>query len=131
MPQYEIEIILFRQLATSLAMPIFIVDPDGTLIFYNEPAEAVLGRRFEETGELGTKEWAAMFSPTDDQGRPLPRESLPLSIALERRRPAHVRLWIRGLDHVPRHIEVTALPLIGQSQRFLGVAAIFWMSAPV
>jgi hypothetical protein len=40
-----------------------------------------------------------------------------------------VRLWIRGLDQVPRHIEVTALPLIGQSQRFLGAAAIFWMSA--
>jgi PAS domain-containing protein len=129
MPQYEIEIILFRQLASSLAMPIFIVDPDGTLIFYNEPAEEILGRRFEETGELDTKEWSSIFSPTDEQGRPLPRESLPLAIALERHRPAHVRLWIRGLDQVPRHIEVTALPLIGQSQRFLGAAAIFWMSA--
>jgi PAS domain-containing protein len=129
MPQYEIEVILFRQLASSLAMPIFIVDPEGTLIFYNEPAEEILGRRFEETGELDTKEWSSVFSPTDEQGRPLPRESLPLTIALERRRPAHVRLWIRGLDQVPRHIDVTALPLIGQSQRFLGAAAIFWMSS--
>ena len=42
-----------------------------------------------------------------------------------------MRLWIRGLDQVPRHIEVTALPLIGQSQRLLGAAAIFWMSAAV
>ena len=39
MPQQEIEMILVRQLASYLAMPIFIVDPQGTLVFYNEPAE--------------------------------------------------------------------------------------------
>ena len=129
MGQYEIEVILFRQLASSLAMPVFIVDPKGTLVFYNEPAEPILGRRFDETGELPIGEWSSAFSPTDEQGRTLADDSLPLSIALRERRPAHGRLWIRGLDQVPRLIEVTAVPLIGLSNRFLGAAAIFWKSA--
>jgi|ERR1051325_5965992 len=129
MPQYDIEVILFRQLASSLALPIFIVDPQGTLVYYNEPAETVFGRRFDETGEMDMSEWSHVFSATDDQGHPLPPETLPLAIALKNRHPAHGRLWIRGLDKVPRLIEVTALPLIGQANRFLGAAAIFWASA--
>ncbi len=35
-PQQEIEMILARQLASYLVMPIFVVDPAGTLVFYNE-----------------------------------------------------------------------------------------------
>ena len=35
MSQKEIEIILMRQLASYLAIPIFIVDPALTLLFYN------------------------------------------------------------------------------------------------
>ena len=40
-----IQIILARQLASSLDMPILLVDTLGTLIYYNEPAEAILGQR--------------------------------------------------------------------------------------
>jgi len=130
MPQREIEVILTRQLASYLALPIFIVDPDGTLVFYNEPAEAILGRRFEETGEMSAAEWATAFHPTDEEGDTLPSENLPLVVALTHRRPAHGSLWIHGFDHVRRHIEITAIPLVGQSNRFLGAVAIFW-SKPV
>ena len=49
---YEIEIILNRQLADCLSIPVFITDTAGDLIFYNEPAEQILGKRFEETGEM-------------------------------------------------------------------------------
>jgi hypothetical protein len=35
MAQKEIEVILTRQLASYLAMPIIIIDPLGTLLFYN------------------------------------------------------------------------------------------------
>jgi len=52
----DIEVILSRHLASCLAMPIFIVDPVGNLLFYNEPAELILGRRFEETGEMPASE---------------------------------------------------------------------------
>jgi len=126
MSQHEIELILTRQLASYLTLPIFIVDPDGMLLFYNEPAEAILGRRFEETGEMPAEEWGQIYTATDRDGTPLSADELPLTIALRERRPAHRRLLIRGLDAVRREIEVTAFPLIGQAGRHLGAVALFW-----
>ena len=126
MPQREIEVILTRQLASYLTMPIFIVDPDGTLVFYNEPAEAVLGNRFDETGEMPASEWTTVYAASDGEDRPLPPEELPLMIALRQHRPAHGILTIRARDHVRRRIEVTAFPLAGQGGRQLGAVAIFW-----
>jgi PAS domain-containing protein len=126
MAQKEIEVILTRQLADCLAMPVFLVDKNGNLLFYNEPAEIILGRRFEETGELPASEWSTVFTPTDENGLPILPSELPLMIALSEHRPSHRVLRIRGLDSVPHLIEVTALPLIGQGARHLGAVAIFW-----
>ena len=128
-PQKPIELILARQLASYLAMPIFLVDAAGTLVFYNEPAERILGRRFDETGEMSAMEWASAFAPTDEAGRALPPEQVPLMIAHAERRPVHVRLQIRGLDQVSRRIEVTALPLIAPAERYVGAVAFFWETA--
>ena len=124
--QKEIELILARQLASYLAMPIFLVDPQGNLIYYNEPAEVILGRRFEETGAMPVEEWSTLFQPSDETGQPLPPEALPLVMALTYHRPAHRDFWIQGLDGVSRRIEVTAFPINGQSERHLGALAIFW-----
>ncbi len=126
MPQKEIEIILTRQLASYLAMPIFVVDPGGTLLYYNEPAEAILGRRYEETGEMSMEEWATSWDPVDEEGQPLPPESQPLVIALTQHQPAHRSMRIRAHDGVQRRIAVTAFPLEGQRGRHLGAIAIFW-----
>ena len=126
MSQQEIEVILSRHLAEYLAMPIFIVNPEGDLIFYNEPAEAILGTRYNETGVMPASEWATIFHPVDHEGKPLPPEDLPLVIAITKRHPAHKIFWVRGKDGNMREIEVTAVPLIGQADRFLGGIAIFW-----
>ena len=126
MAQKEIEVILTRQLASYLAMPIILVDAAGTLLFYNEAAEVILGRRFEETGELSADEWVPSVVVTDAQGTPLTLETRPLLIALTEQRPTHCKMWIEGLDHVRRHVEITAFPLIGQAGRHLGVVGIFW-----
>ena len=128
MSQQEIEVILARHLAECLAMPVFIVNPDGDLIFYNEPAETVLGQTYTETGTMPAREWSTIFLPVDEEGEPLPPEELPLVIALSKRHPAHRLFWIHGKDGVKREIEVTAFPLIGQANRFLGAMAIFWES---
>lgn len=128
MSQQEIEVILSRQLASCLALPIFIVDPQGTLLFYNEPAELVLGRHYEETGPMAAEEWATIFSPTDAWGKVIPVSELPLTAALRAGTPSHSDFWITGLDAVRRHIEVTAFPLIGQGNRHLGGIALFWES---
>ena len=126
MPQQEIEVILARHLAEYLAMPIFIVNPAGDLIFYNEPAEAILGRRYAESGTMPATEWSTVFQPVDREGSLISPDELPLMIALSKRHPAHKLFWIQGLDGVSREIEVTAFPLVGQADRFLGAIAIFW-----
>ena len=122
----EIEIILARQWASYLSTPVFLVDIEGTLLFYNEPAETILGHRFEDTGEMPVGEWTTVFLPTDENGAPIPAEGLPLVIAITQGRPAHRDFWIQGLDGKRRHLEVTAFPLITKDGRALGGAAIFW-----
>lgn len=126
MPQKDIEIILARQLASYLAAPIFIVDPDGTLVYYNESAELILGKRYDETGEMKISTWAAIFKPMDEKGEPLDPDVLPLVIAIKERRLAHSNFWIRGLDNTLRQIQVTGFPLVAQADRLLGAVAILW-----
>ncbi|MBI5880254.1 MAG: PAS domain-containing protein [Chloroflexi bacterium] len=118
--------IVARQLASYLALPMFLVDPAGDLMYYNEPAEEILGVRYEETGSLTAEHWAAIFSPMNESGETISSEQLPLNIALTKRQPAHNTFWIRGADRRARHISVTAIPVIGQSDRFLGAITIFW-----
>lgn len=126
MAQQPVEVILAKQFASHLRLAIFLVDPSGNLLFYNESAEQLLGHRFEETGIMPVDEWSRIFAPTDDEGRPLPPEQVPLVVALEQRRPAHRRIAIRGMDGVRRTIAITALPLEGGMGRFVGAMAVFW-----
>ena len=123
---HDVELILMKQVASYLAVPIFLVDPAGTLLYYNEPAEFLLGERYDETGEMPLEEWGTVFSPTDRSGMPLAPEDLPLAIAVQQGHPAHGQISITGLDGVARHLSVTAFPLVGQSNRNLGAVAIFW-----
>jgi PAS domain-containing protein len=124
--QREVEVILLKQVASYLAMPIFLVDPEGTLVYYNEPAERLLGYRYEETGEMPIGEWSTVFVPRDEHGNQIPAAELPLGVALMQQRPAHGTMWIDALDDETHHIMVTAFPLVGQHDRKLGAVAIFW-----
>lgn len=122
----DIEIILARQLASYLAMPIFIVDTKGDLLYFNEPAESILGQRFEETGWMPSQQWSTVFVPHNEDGTVIAPEDLPLNKSLRTKRPAHRRFWINGLDGTSRMIEVTAFPLVGMGDRFMGAVSIFW-----
>jgi PAS domain-containing protein len=121
-----IELILLRELADHLSMPIFVVDPAGDLLFYNEAAEDLLGTRFDETGMLPFDEWSTMFTPTDRDGAAIAPEELPLAIATQQHRPAQGDMWIQSLDGTRRALNVTAIPLQGQWGDHLGAAAFFW-----
>ena len=122
----DIELILMRQLASCLAMPVFLVDPGGNLVYYNEPAEKILGRRFDESGPMAVQELSTLFHTFDESGNPIESPDLPLAIALSQQRPIHKRISIRGLDGRKRQIEVTAIPIIGQQKQLSGAAAFFW-----
>ena len=126
MPAYPIEIILNRQLADCLSMPVFITDTVGNLIFYNEPAEKLLGSRFEDTGEMKVETWATIFKQQDDEGKLLPPESLPLVRTIRDQYPYHKSFWIVSLQGKSEKISVTAYPIIGRAGNFLGAVAIFW-----
>ena len=128
MPNQQIELILSRQLADSLSIPVFLVDTKGNLLFYNEPAEELLGLRFEETGFMPAEEWSTIFKPQDKDGELLPMESLPLVKTLRTQTPAHGEFWIKSLKGEFLKIAVTAYPIIGRPDRFVGAVALFWKS---
>jgi PAS domain-containing protein len=123
---HPIQIILLRQLGGYLSVPMFLVDPKGDLLFYNEPAEVILGQRFDETGAMSADKWSSAFIPVDEGGDPVPPENLPLMISIAERRPAYRRFFIRGLDGVVRHVEVASIPIVGLQDDFLGAVALFW-----
>jgi PAS domain-containing protein len=124
--QMPIELILMRQLASYLAMPVFIVDRLGALVYYNEAAQVLLGKPYEENDEMPLGEWSSAFQPVLEDGVPLSAQDLPLAVALRERRPVHLSpLIMRGGDGVERTVAVTAFPLHGP-QHEAGAAAIFW-----
>jgi len=125
---YPIELILSRQLAEVLAMPVFLTDTAGNLLFYNEPAEDILGKRYEDTGEMHVDEWGTIFKNKDDDGHPIPSEELPLVKTLMNRLPYHKTFWIESLQGKAERISVTSYPIIGRAETFLGAIAIFWRS---
>ena len=64
-----VELILMRQLA-SYSRCRCSSSTRRTLLYYNEPAERLLGRRYDETGEMPATEWGTMFTPTAEDGSP-------------------------------------------------------------
>jgi PAS domain-containing protein len=123
----HIVLILAREVASNLATPALIADEEGRLVFYNEAAEAVLGRPFAEAGEVPLDEWTATFDPrTLEDAKPLPAHRRPATIALTERRPAHERFRIRSRDGVEREVSATALPLFAHADEFVGIIAFAW-----
>ena len=122
----EIEIILSRQWADCLSIPVFIIDTIGNLIFYNEPAEELLGLRFEERGMLPVTEWSTIFKPQDEHGNLISPQELPLVKTLEKHLPAHLTFWIKSLKGGTHEISATSFPIMGRPDRFIGAMAIFW-----
>jgi PAS domain-containing protein len=121
-----IQIILARQLASSLAMPILIVDTGGTLIFYNESAEVILDKRFDETGEMSADEWSGLFAVADEERNPIAQEDRPTMMVLSERKPISRTMWMRCRQGEWRHVSMTAFPLINEGGEFLGAQMIFW-----
>jgi PAS domain-containing protein len=126
-PQRPLELILARNLLSALSTPAFLVDEGGVLVFYNEAAGALLGKRYEELGTVGPEEWGSIFGPFDDEGEPLPYDELPLVIAVRNGHPAHADFEIRSTDGVLHTVEVSAFPIL-TAHGSQGAIAVFWPS---
>jgi PAS domain-containing protein len=127
-PQKPLELILARNLMSALSTPAFLVDEGGVLVFYNEAAGALLGKRFEELGTVGADEWGSLFGPFGDDGEPIPYDELPLVIAVRNGRPAHAEFEIRSTDGALHMVEVSAFPIL-TAHGSQGAIAVFWPRA--
>jgi len=124
--QKSLVLILARELASNIATPMFILDRDGMLVYYNEPAEAVAGKPFSSVGEISATEWGDSYSPRAADGSEVDLLSLPPGVALLKRKAAHGKLRITLHDGSEREIEITAFPLFAHHDEFVGAVAIFW-----
>jgi PAS domain S-box-containing protein len=125
--QRPVELILARGLMSNLITPAFLVDPDGTMVFFNEAAGELLGLRYEEAGQMSMPEWGTRFMPVADDGQQIDIDDLPLAVALRELRPVHVQFSVRSLRGDEREIEVSAFPIVGNAG-LQGAMAIFWDS---
>ena len=123
--QRPLELIHARNLLSTLATPAFLVNRPGDVVFYNEAAGALLGRRFEDTGTLSASSWTMTFGPLDEDDEPMPIDRQPLTAALRANRPAHARHRIRSADGTLHEIEVSGLPIMGAGG-FAGAMLFFW-----
>jgi PAS domain-containing protein len=123
--QKPLELILARNLLTSLSTPAFLVDESGALIFYNEAAGALLGISFEESGRMPAEEWSHAVGPFGDEGSPIPIEELPTTKALRQGKPAHGGFRVRSVKGEEYEIESTALPIVTDGGQE-GAMIFFW-----
>jgi PAS domain-containing protein len=123
--QRPVELILARSLIATLSTPGFLVDEDGNLVFFNDAASVLLGVRFEEVGQMGPDRWGTEFGPLDKDGRPVPIEELPLTIALRHGRPSTARFTIQSAKGVEHEIEAAAVPILTM-QGTRGAMVFFW-----
>lgn len=122
--QQPLDRILARNLMSVLETPSFLVDDDGVLVFFNEAAGDMLGKRFEETGRLTREEWNAI-GPVDAQGNVIDSEEMPLTVALREGRPAHGRFHIWTDQGKIVEVETSAVPLVSGGD-FHGALVVFW-----
>ena len=127
--QQPLPLIMMRELADNVATPLFLVDRDGVLVYYNEAAEVLLGLRFVDAGSLTADEWSARWAAEDVEGNPLPNDQRPIAVAMRERRPTHRPMNLFNGDGSKRTIEVTAFPLLARADDVVGAAAIFWERA--
>jgi len=120
-----LELILARNLVSTLTLPAFLVDPEGQIVFFNDAAAGIFGSTFEEVGTLTREEWNARYGPFDAQGEPVDSEELPLTIALREGHPAYGRFKVRT-DAGLIEVETGALPLVGPAG-FHGALIVLWV----
>jgi PAS domain-containing protein len=124
--QKPLELILARNLITSISTPAFLLDHDGRLVFYNEAAGALLGRSFEDTGRMSAEEWISTFGPFDEDGKPMELDTLATTRAVAGGRPMHAEFRVRSATGEEHRIEASAVPIVASEHGSSGAMVFFW-----
>jgi PAS domain-containing protein len=126
----SLPLILARELAANLSTAMFLLDATGTLVYFNDAAETIIGKPFGELGEISAAEFGEVLALTDPDGAPVRRRDSPAGVAFIQQRPAHRVLLVTGYDGNRRLVEATAYPLFGNGQEMHGVVSVFWELTP-
>lgn len=129
--QQPLPLIMMRELADNLATPLFLVDRDGVLVYYNEAAEGILGLRYADAGSLTADEWGERWGALHPDGSPMSADERPIACAMRQGKPCHMPMLLITTEGVRRSIEVTAFPLLARADEIVGGVAIFWDSSGV
>jgi PAS domain-containing protein len=122
----HLALILARELAANVATPMLIVDHERTLVYFNEPAELLLGESFASTGEMRVSQWGTRYQPEHLDGTSYDLAAFPLATAMNDKRPAHDTFRFTGVDGTVRTVTAAAYPLLVRDGQFAGAVAIFW-----
>jgi hypothetical protein len=115
-----LELILARQWAALLSTPVMLFDLEGSLIFFNEAAGLLLGRKYDETGSMVGPEWQAAFPMEDDAGRVIGATDSPIATAIRSGSP----VTVRAMDGVRRRATVTVFPVHGLERTRQGAVCL-------
>lgn len=124
--QKPLELILARNLLSSLSTPAFLVGEQGSLLYYNQAAGAMLGRGFEESGSMSSVAWTGEFGPFGADGAPLPYDEIPATRAVRDNRPYHGNFRIRAPGGGHQDVAASAIPIVGLGGASGGAIVIFW-----
>ena len=113
----SLPLILARELASNLATPMFLLDHDGMLVYFNDAAELLIGKPFAELGEIDALEFGAVLELSELDGAPMRRRDSPAGIAFFERRPSHQQLLATGYDGVRRRGRGDRVPAVRRGRR--------------
>ena len=124
--QRNLVLILARAFAAQLATAVFLLDPEGTIIYYNEAAEELTGRPYIEGAGLTIDEWMTRTRPRDAGGVDVGVQDLPLGTTMLKQEPAHGIVVFRTADGVDRRVETASFPLFAHTEDFVGSFSVVW-----
>ena len=124
--QRNLVLILARAFAAQLATAVFLLDPDGTVIYYNEAAEKLTRRPFIEGAGQTIDEWMTRTRPRDAGGVDVGVQDLPLGTTMLKQEPAHGILTFRTEDGFDRRVETASFPLFAHTEDLVGIISIVW-----
>jgi PAS domain-containing protein len=124
--QKPLELILARNLLSSLSTPAFLVGEQGALLYYNQAAGAMLGRGFEESANMSASAWTSEFGPFGTDDEPLPYDQIPATLAVRDNRPYHGKFRIRAPGGGHQEVAASAIPIVGLGGSSGGAIVIFW-----
>jgi PAS domain-containing protein len=124
--QRNLVLILARAFAAQLATAVFLLDPEGTVIYYNEAAERLTGRPFIEGAGSTAEDWLSRTRPRDEEGVEVGVQDLPLGTTMLKQEPSHGIVIFSTADGVDRRVETASFPLFAHTEDFVGSFSVVW-----